>query len=143
MFVTYDEDNDPEDNKTRIGRLRREQREATFDALKWGPGSKSALSASGVSGREYNYLDSYDIDCDDYEQMYWAQDGCCKICSKAFPLNGKGHNRLHVDHNHDTTQVRALLCLTCNMALGSFKDSPELCRLAAAYLEYYNELAAA
>lgn len=51
----------------------------------------------------------------------------CGIC-------GTTDGRLHVDHCHTTGQVRGLLCRTCNIGLGHFKDSPELLGLAAAYL---------
>ena len=40
-----------------------------------------------------------------------------------------------VDHDHKTGYVRGGLCTACNFGLGHFKDSPELLRLAALYLE--------
>ena len=40
-----------------------------------------------------------------------------------------------VDHDHSTGEVRGGLCVNCNFGLGHFKDSPELLRLAALYLE--------
>ena len=40
-----------------------------------------------------------------------------------------------VDHDHQTGYVRGGLCSNCNLGLGHFKDSPELLRLAALYLE--------
>jgi len=44
--------------------------------------------------------------------MLEAQGHRCAIC--AITINGNSH----VDHNHETGQVRGLLCQPCNMALG-------------------------
>ena len=40
----------------------------------------------------------------------------------------------HVDHEHVTGAVRAVLCFTCNGGLGQSRDAPDV-RRAAAYLE--------
>lgn len=42
---------------------------------------------------------------------------------------------LAVDHCHTSGAVRGLLCHGCNVALGFAKDSPELLRRLALYLE--------
>jgi hypothetical protein len=54
------------------------------------------------------------------------QNGLCAIC---------GLPEEHVDHDHVTGQVRGLLCAGCNKGLGFFRDSPQLLRQAAEYLE--------
>lgn len=41
----------------------------------------------------------------------------------------------HVDHDHKTGVLRALLCFKCNSALGNFDDDPERMRRAARYVE--------
>jgi len=79
-----------------------------------------------------------------YEKIYpvllYKQGYCCAICGKSEEENGK---RLSLDHNHETYQVRSLLCTTCNTALGNFKDSEELLLKAIAYLKKWDEDATA
>jgi molybdopterin-biosynthesis enzyme MoeA-like protein len=51
------------------------------------------------------------------------QQGLCAICEAA-PAK-------HVDHDHETGAVRALLCFVCNGGLGQFKDNETLLHAAA------------
>jgi hypothetical protein len=58
--------------------------------------------------------------------MLAAQGGLCAICRTA--------PAVHVDHDHATGAVRALLCFNCNGGLGQFKDDPLLLHAAAYYV---------
>lgn len=72
-----------------------------------------------------------------YRQLEVEQAGTCAICGQPVGHISK-HLRqckLTVDHNHVTGAVRGLLCNRCNRGLGFFRDSPELLRSAARYLE--------
>lgn len=64
-----------------------------------------------------------------YDHMLETQDGRCKLCRRE--VDGP----LVVDHNHETGEVRGLLCSTCNTGLGKFGDDPTQLRAALAYLE--------
>lgn len=80
-----------------------------------------------------------------YQEQLAKQDGACAVCRTPQAAIGK---RLHVDHDHSCCPsrakccgrcVRALLCDTCNTALGSFRDNPELLMNAVRYLEAHRE----
>jgi hypothetical protein len=64
-----------------------------------------------------------------YADLLTEQSGRCAICRVA-PLGP-----LVVDHNHDTGEVRGLLCDSCNMGLGRFREDAETLRVAAEYLD--------
>src|SRR6266511_2131332 len=63
-----------------------------------------------------------------YETMVADQGGRCAICRR-FP-SGKG---LCVDHDHNSGQIRGLLCPTCNWALGHMQDNPDWLNEAITY----------
>jgi len=71
---------------------------------------------------------SYGLKLEDFDKLLIEQSGLCAICLS--PLE-----KPYVDHDHRTKKVRGLLCLTCNLGLGHFCESPELLRHAASYLE--------
>ncbi len=52
----------------------------------------------------------------------------------------KWRGQFHADHNHSTNEPRGVLCHNCNVALGNFKDNPELLQKAIVYLNKYSEV---
>src|SRR5665811_1133326 len=66
-----------------------------------------------------------------YDEMVEAQGGVCKLCSHPNP---HGH-RLAVDHNHQTGEVRGLLCALCNTAVERLESIPKWCERAVRYLQ--------
>lgn len=69
-----------------------------------------------------------------FDLTHGIQGGVCAICLGP-PAEGDRGDRLHVDHDHVTGEVRGLLCSHCNTALGKFRDDPARLRRAAEYLE--------
>lgn len=70
----------------------------------------------------------YGLQPEDYTRMYEEQGGVCAVCRRDYgPV-------LDVDHDHDTGEVRGLLCGPCNRALGLLQDSPEVVRSLAGYI---------
>jgi hypothetical protein len=69
----------------------------------------------------------YSITLDIYNKMYINQKGCCDICKNKF-------KKLVVDHCHKSTNVRGLLCNSCNSGIGFLKDNIESLKNAIIYL---------
>lgn len=80
-----------------------------------------------ADGRAGHLKRSHGLTGDDVRRMIAEQVGVCPICLSAMPV--------HVDHDHATGRVRAVLCFNCNAALGMFKDRPDALRRAASYVE--------
>jgi len=84
--------------------------------------------------REYQLIRDYGITVEEYDEMLMAQDGTCAICELP-PTDGKP---LRVDHNHETGQVRGLLCHNCNVVLGLMHDDPTLLAAACLYIQEHD-----
>jgi hypothetical protein len=70
------------------------------------------------------------ITVSDYETMLQRQKGLCAICG-----NRCKFGRLGIDHNHATGAVRSLLCRSCNLGLGYFKENVIRLEQAIQYLK--------
>lgn len=79
------------------------------------------------------YLKRYGMTVDDYDEMLEAQGGVCAVCGRT-----NGSKRLAVDHNHETGEVRALLCDVCNHTLGKVHEDIEWLMRMVKYLEEHN-----
>ena len=88
-------------------------------------------------GKRKQITKRYNISLEQYSAMVVEQNGLCAICKS--PANGR-HNTLCVDHNHDTGQVRGLLCHSCNTSLGAMKDSVVILASAIQYLMKYSNV---
>jgi hypothetical protein len=78
----------------------------------------------------------YGITLEQYESLYEKQEGKCAICD----IHRSEQKRdLSVDHCHKTSEVRGLLCDTCNRGLGYFKDDIILFEKAIKYLRKEND----
>ncbi len=73
----------------------------------------------------------FGIDAAEYQRILTLQGGRCAICRQK-PRS----KNLAVDHDHETGEVRGLLCTRCNhKLLGSAHDKADILLRAAAYLK--------
>lgn len=108
---------------------KRNPKAARAATAKWRQNNKAKVRSGKLRNK-------YGIDQATYDEMLLVQGGRCAICDIPAPAVKRG---LHVDHNHQTGKVRALLCGACNTSLGLMKEEPELLRTAAEYLEHFGE----
>jgi hypothetical protein len=71
----------------------------------------------------YHRMWKHGVTPDVYNAMFATQNGLCAICGKTETHRSRTGkvNPLSIDHDHLTGKVRALLCDTCNRALGFYE----------------------
>lgn len=79
----------------------------------------------------------YGITPEQYYEMFDKQKGLCACCGQS---HEKFKRRFHVDHDHQTGQVRGLLCTECNPGIGYFQESIPRLEMAIAYLKKSKKL---
>ena len=74
----------------------------------------------------------YGVSREEYETKMIEQGHVCAICGEQCRTD----QRLCVDHNHATGEVRGLLCKSCNFKLGVLENEDWRVK-AEAYLAYW------
>lgn len=74
---------------------------------------------------------NYGISVEEYNLLFEKQEGRCLICHKH---QSELKRSLYVDHNHESGEVRGLLCASCNFLLGCAKDDINILLEAIKYL---------
>ncbi len=87
--------------------------------------------------RDWHLQNKYGITHKDYLQLKEAQDNKCKICGIA--EEHCENQRFAVDHDHDSGEVRGLLCKKCNQAIGLLQDSSSFAKAAYRYLKEHGK----
>jgi hypothetical protein len=72
----------------------------------------------------------YNLTLEQYEALLVSQNHACSVCGRKETLS--------VDHNHQTGDVRSILCRPCNIVLGILKEDPSRLRALAAYIEKHS-----
>lgn len=86
---------------------------------------------------------AYGITEKQFQDMYDKQNGKCAVCSADMNFRGEVHEKYQsacIDHDHETNQVRELLCSACNRALGFFNDDINNIYNALKYLEKHGKV---
>lgn len=84
--------------------------------------------------RDHHLLSRYGIDQTGVDALLAAQGGTCAICREV-PPEGR-RVRWHVDHDHETDEVRGILCGPCNVLIGMAHEDPEVLSAAITYLSH-------
>lgn len=80
---------------------------------------------------------NYDMTPEQYNEMLVSQGNSCACCGAH---ESEFKRRLHVDHEHATRQVRALLCTRCNPLVGFAKEDIARLEMTATYLKKFKKL---
>lgn len=89
-----------------------------------------AGKASKRKNARLSKLRKYGLTQADFDKMLLDQQSACRICGDTLEVG----SNIHIDHCHSTNIVRGLLCSSCNLGLGSFKDNPLRLQRGAQYL---------
>lgn len=104
-----------------------------------GPAGKAARKRYNTSNavkeaRRWQQVRSrYGLTQDEINSMITEQSNLCSICNNVMD----GPRDPVVDHCHETNKIRSMLCWSCNVGLGHFKDNVQSLLAAADYLEKY------
>jgi hypothetical protein len=98
------------------------------------------IDASRTEARKQYFRKKYGITLEQRRAMLEVQNGRCAICACELKLlegdvsPGRGKSKVHVDHDHESGEIRGILCWNCNKALGLMLDDPRRLYEAASYL---------
>lgn len=119
------------DGRNKEVRQRYEQGEAGKAARKRWNDSDAGLRAT----RKAMLKHKFGMTLEQYDGLLTSQDHSCKICGTHIDDNSR---HLAVDHNHETGEIRALLCDPCNKALGFLKEDINIMQNMIDYVKEYN-----
>lgn len=81
--------------------------------------------------RNNTLIHRYGITLEQKLRMLQDQYFKCAICSKIIDESA------HIDHNHQTKRIRALLCRACNHLIGNAEENEKILLKAIKYLKFY------
>ena len=76
-----------------------------------------------------NRVRRYSVSIEYFHELYDSQYGRCAICGDEIDLED-----CRIDHDHESGEVRGLLCTSCNTGIGLLKESPDILQSAIEYL---------
>jgi hypothetical protein len=81
-----------------------------------------SIKRNPLKQRFYRIKYKYGLSPQDYQRLIEKQHSKCAGCG--IDLKSLRLDQTHVDHCHDTSIVRGILCGSCNRALGLMQDDP-------------------
>ena len=97
------------------------------------PNFKPSNWTGAESKKDNVFRRHYGISLQEARELLEFQDNECAICCNELDLDKP--RGFYVDHDHDTGEVRGLLCCGCNTGLGQLGDSIEGIENALNYLK--------
>jgi hypothetical protein len=86
--------------------------------------------------KEAHLWETYGISMATFEHIFSEQGFCCACCKSA---DAKSDLGWCVDHDHETQEVRGILCSTCNTGIGMLGDRLESVQQAVTYLQAHED----
>lgn len=83
--------------------------------------------ATRCRNRFHHLMNQYGMSHEDFQNLLARQNHRCGICDES-------KHQWHIDHCHDTGNVRGVLCHQCNVLLGYARDNVDTLRRAIDYL---------
>lgn len=97
-----------------------------------GPPERPVKGAVRLSGP----FRTYSMTINTIVELHRSQNGRCAICLDDIETLGRSRA---VDHDHKTGKVRGMLCKSCNVGLGCFRDDPKRLLAAMVYLGHLDK----
>jgi hypothetical protein len=91
--------------------------------------------------RDTKLKQAYGVGIDYFNAKLEEQGGVCAGCKRNIKTIWRGkHVAMALDHNHDTKQVRGVLCIKCNRALGLLEENEKTFLNLIDYINKYKKL---
>jgi len=87
-----------------------------------------------IHSRKSSLKREYGLTLEAYDDLLKGQGYVCAICKQPGHTNNRQKYPLYVDHNHETNEVRALLCSMCNTLVGWLENNPQLVAQCEQYI---------
>ena len=106
--------------------------------------SQKQHKQAAARNRRWMLKKRYGITVEQYELLLERQGHRCAICERSEPVGvtkagHDGEKKWHIDHCHESGEVRGLLCGECNKGLGQFRDDKVSIQKALEYLNGGNK----
>lgn len=83
------------------------------------------------------YKSKHNISYEEFLERASSQNNKCALCSVELSFDKIQDNKAVMDHCHTTGNKRGVLCYSCNLGLGKFKDNIQALQNAVDYLKEY------
>jgi hypothetical protein len=125
----------PEDHKAHKKELRDKSKDRYNKAKReW---RKNNKEKNAIQMKKDSLKRMYGLSLEKLDEMIVSQENKCPICQQQF--DERAH-KYHVDHDHTTGRVRAVLCVQCNLGLGRFCDNTDSLKRAIDYINFHSNI---